>query len=120
METVRLRNGTAGQFLGGIGSMFLRFLGGMGTMLLASIVSGFVGGYLISLFRVGPYPPWVPIDKNIGLESAFYGIIAGTWPRQGWLGSPIAVVTLYRFAEVSPFLHRSSPLPFRNASPILE
>jgi hypothetical protein len=57
--------------------MLLRFLGGMGTMLLASILSGFVGGYLISLFRVGLYPPWVPIDKNIGLESAIYGIIAG-------------------------------------------
>lgn len=64
-------------FFGSIGTMLLRFLGGMGTMLLASILSGFVGGYLISLFRVGPYPPWVPIDKNIGLESAIYGIIAG-------------------------------------------
>jgi hypothetical protein len=46
-------------------------------MLLASILSGFVSGYLISLFRVGPHSPWVPIDKNIGLESAIYGIIAG-------------------------------------------
>jgi hypothetical protein len=77
METARPRNESASRLLPGMGMMLLRFLGGMGTMLLASILSGFVGGYLISLFRVGPYPPWVPIDKNIGLESAIYGIIAG-------------------------------------------
>jgi hypothetical protein len=59
--------------------MLLQFLRGMAVMLLASILSGFVGGYLISLFRVGPYPPWVPIDKNIGLESAIYWIIAGNF-----------------------------------------
>jgi hypothetical protein len=77
MQTASPHSGTAGQFLGGIGTMLLRFLGGIGIMLLANIVSGFVGGYLISLFRVGLHFPWTPIDKNIGLESAIYGIIAG-------------------------------------------
>jgi hypothetical protein len=48
-------------------------------MLFGSIVSGFAGSYLISLFWVGPHAPWVPIDKNIGLESAIYGIIAGNF-----------------------------------------
>jgi hypothetical protein len=77
MESAMLRNGPAGRFLGDMWTMLLRFLGGMGVMILASILGGFVGGYVISLFRVGPYLPWVPIDKNIGLESALYGIIAG-------------------------------------------
>jgi len=77
MENARPRNGPPRRLLAGMGGMLVQFLVGMGIMLLASILSGFVGGYLISLFRVGPYPPWVPIDKNIGLESAIYGIIAG-------------------------------------------
>jgi hypothetical protein len=79
MQTASPHSGPAGQFLGGIGTMLLRFLGGMGAMLVATILSGFVGGYLISLFRAGPHAPWVPIDKNIGLESAIYGIIAGNF-----------------------------------------
>jgi hypothetical protein len=58
-------------------TMLLGFLGGMATMLFASIASGFVLGYFVSQFQVGPHAPWVPIDKNIGLESAIYGIIAG-------------------------------------------
>ncbi len=49
----------------------------MGTMILAGILSGFVGGYIISLFWAGPRLPWQAIDKNIGLESAIRAIIAG-------------------------------------------
>lgn len=77
MENARSGNEPAGRFLVGMGGMVVQFLVGMGTMLFASILSGFVGGYLISLFRVGPYLPWTPIDKNVGLESAIWGIIAG-------------------------------------------
>ena len=47
------------------------------TIILATIVGGFAGGYLISFIWVGPHPFWQPIDKNVGLEGAIYGIIAG-------------------------------------------
>jgi hypothetical protein len=77
METARLRTGSREGFPAGIGKLLLQFLGGMGTMIVAGILSGFVGGYVISLFWAGPHLPWQPIDKNIGLESAIRAIIAG-------------------------------------------
>src|SRR5437764_6274188 len=76
MESANLRNRPT-RFPGSTGAMILRFVGGIGLMLIVSIVNGFVLGYVISLFRAGPHAPWTPIDKNVGLESAIYGIIAG-------------------------------------------
>src|SRR5690242_8856084 len=77
MESAKSRYGPTGHFLVSVWTTLWQFFVGAGVMLSANVIGGFVGGYIISLFWVGPQLPWTPIDKNIGLESAIYGIIAG-------------------------------------------
>src|SRR5438132_397047 len=66
METASLRS-----------SPTMRFLGGVGVMLLASTVGAAIITYILAMLQVGPYPPWEPLDKNIGFDAAFKGSIAG-------------------------------------------
>ena len=66
METASLRS-----------SPTMRFLGGVGVMLLAITVGAAIITYILAMLQVGPYPPWEPLDKNIGFDAAFKGSIAG-------------------------------------------
>ena len=66
METARHRS-----------SPTMRFLGGVGMMLLAITVGAAIITYILAMLQVGPYPPWEPLDKNIGFDAAFKGSIAG-------------------------------------------
>ena len=55
-----------------LGTMLLRFLAGVGAMLLAGIVGAFVIGFAIALVGFG-----LTDDKEVGLLTGFYGMIAG-------------------------------------------
>ena len=55
----------------------LRFLGGVGVMLLAITVGAWIIFYILAMLQVGPFPPWEPPDKNVGIGAGIMGSIAG-------------------------------------------